>query len=818
MPNNCYRPGETDKHTRFSSHNTKRSDKMTKRCSPSLLTVCSIISFLCSRSLACVTIQPSGDTTGKLDVEALRRASDADDCLVLSAGVFYLDSNYFRSTGVVPTDCTNQLGYFYDRCKDAVTDFRNRENILVTGSATEGEPTVLELVHYDKSGPQFYSSIFNFDNSRNVTVQDLTIGFGPNDLNHFLGVVTEVRRDNALIIQVPAHQLVDASYIDYTDNYSPITIDNESCSHSQKIEAQQDVFFAEHFMRIDKNRRPTAWEKFVGGTGLEYDASYLGCSKDKGCEESLVLVEFYWPSSLYCRTKESSIGDNFRVGDFLLVIHQKRVMSGIRFQNVDGLTVKNLVLGNMGGAAVVGTHVRNLHVDGLVAKPPDNGWRTLNDVIWVRGYAGTNTVQNLYLENMSDDYVNFHTRIARLQAGPTGDDFCVETEPSSWWWWEGSPAAYPPGIAAVYPSDMVNLYDNEQSLIWQGTFRSRELDSSSLSVVCFNPNPDEKELLSAALLRVAYATALEWMPQETLESEYALVIRNVTVINSRSRGLIQGSHTLLEDIKVVDDMMSAVVVTSGPDWLEGAPPSHVTIRNSFFDNSGINTHGFFAAIHVGADIIGEGVGGLDTLSTATNFRNIVIQNVTIRNPPQAAILAAGVEDLLLEDITIEGARRSLNPWNKYNRKGSKSHIGNTFDNANSCQIFLYHVSDVALYTSNLDDYCAFPSFPITAPTTSETSETTPTAPLLSPTTSDEPMLSSPFSTSRMPTLFLPPVPTTSYSSPSIAAPTIEPMFVAAREKFSVVPTVPTSTSVSDSSATSVGRGYWVLGMLMVLLQ
>ena len=680
-----------------------------------VLTICNIISLLWSSSFACVTIQPSGDTTGKSDVEALRQASDADDCLVLSGGIFYLDSNYFRSTGIVPLSCTEQLGYFYDRCKDDVTDFRNRDNISVTGSTTEGEPTVLELVNYDKSGPQFYSTVFNFENTNNVTVQDLTIRFGTNDLNHLLGVVTDVRWANALVIQVPAHELVDASYIDHTEN-NPITIEDENCSPTQKIQAQQDVFFAEHFMRLDKDRKPTEWEKFVGNNGLEYDASYLGCSEDKGCEESLLLVEFYWPSSSDCRTKQTSIRESFRVGDFLLVIHQKRIMDGIRFHNVDGLTVQNIVLGNVGGVAVGGNYVRNLHVDGLVAKPPKNGWRTLNDVIWVRGYTGTNIVQNLYLENMSDDYVNFHTQATRMRDTPTEDGLCVESELNSWWWWEGSPAAYPPGIAAVHPSDMVNLYDNEQSLIWQGRFGSRQANSSS-SVVCFDPDPDGKELLANALLRVAYATAQEWMPRSTLDSEYALVIRNVTVLNSRSRALIQGSHTLLEDITVVDNMMAAVVITSDPDWSEGAPPSHVTIRNSLFDNAGINTNGFFSTIHVGANSMSEGLNGLDKLSKAPNFRNIVIQNVTIRNPPQVAIFAAGVQDFLLEDIKIEGAGRSLDPWNPYNSKDAEIHIGNIFDKIDSCQIFLYYVSDVTLYTSHLDDYCAFPSLPSSAPTT-----------------------------------------------------------------------------------------------------
>ena len=349
-------------------------------------------------------------------------------CLVLSGGVVYLDSNYFRSTGRVPRDCADQLGSIYDRCKDTVMFFRNRNNVLVQGSTTEATPTVLELVNYDKSGPPFYSSVFNFDNSRNVVVQDLTIGFGPNDLNHFLGVVTEVRGINALVIRVPAHHLVDASYFDYTDKNSRITIDEKGCSAEEKIQAQQDVYFAEHFMRLNKKLKPTAWERFVGNNGLEYDASYLGCSNDKGCEESLVLVEFYWPSwpkPSDCRTEDTSIRHNFRVGDFLLVIHQKRIMSSIRFQNVDGLTVKNLVLGNMGGEAVVGSLVRNLHVDGLVAKPPNNGWRTLNDVIWVRGYSGINTVQNLYLENLSDDYVNFHTRATRLRAGAFENSLCV---------------------------------------------------------------------------------------------------------------------------------------------------------------------------------------------------------------------------------------------------------------------------------------------------------------------------------------------------------------------------------------------------------
>lgn len=700
-----------------------------------VLLLYSVLLFISCHAQRFDCLEPSGDVTGATDVEAFRAAAAESDYICFEGGVFYLDSNYYTTTGgkEVPLDCGTHLGSYYDVCKDSILFFRERSNVVVVGSSSSSdEPTIFQLVNYDKAGLQDDTAVILIDNCFNVTVQDVTIRQGPDDLDHFMGQVREVRGENALVIQVPQQYLVDASYRD-EDGHS-IQVEESSCTNQEKVLMQQDVFFAEHFMQLDSNQKPMRWEKFVSDDGRHYDATDLGCSINKGCAERLVLVEFYWSSSSSCRVMDNTIQYNFHVGEYLLVLHQKRVTNGIHFRNVDTLNVRGLTVGNMAGEGISGNHLKNLHVDGLRAVSPENGWKTMNDVIWVRGYTGTNIIENVYLENLTDDYINFHTHAVKLDSSfITDNGSCVGIKSSPWWWHRGDPASCSQSGATACPSDVIDLYDETQSLIWQGNFLGRERvylrDGSDVDVVCFEANANDSESLTNVLSRVVFATSTKWMPDET-SLDYALTVRRITVLNSRSRALIQGSKTLFEDITVKDNMMSAILVTSGPDWAEGAPAANVTIRNGLFENVGINKGGFIAAIEVGARIYpsSSGIYGLDVISTAPIFRDVVIQDTIIRSPCQTGIFASGVKDLLLDNVVIEDAgQASLDFHHRYNNRGAARNIEKTFDNAESCQIFLFQSPDSTLYNLRRTDVCSFPfKVEVESPTTSTPPATEPT--------------------------------------------------------------------------------------------
>lgn len=689
---------------------------------------------------------PSGDTTGVEDLEAFRDAADASDNICFEGGVFYFDSNYYQTTGgdSVPPDCETEVGSNYNLCKDSVVYFKERNNIVVEGS--RDEPTIFELVNYDKAGAQLRTSVILLVNCVDVIVQDLTIRHGPNDLDHFVGLVREVRDPNSLVIQVPAASLAPASYHD-TDG-DRITVDVPSCSE-QIAEIQRDVFFAEHFIRLDDNLIPTSWEKIVNESGLEYDAIDLGCS-DAGCDDHLVLVEFFWSSWSSCRVPDTSIQYNFQVGDSLMALHEKRVVEGIKIRSVENLNVNRVTFGNIAGEGISGDQVRNLNVDGFQALPGlgSSYWKTLNDAIWIRGYSGTNSVKNMHAERLTDDYVNFHTRLQKLEASHiTKDGLCIRIE-SSVWWFETTPGSFGPGQLGAYCNDIVNLYDKSQSFIWQGMYVGRKEasfpDGTTAWVACFASNADDPEPLSDILSRTTFVTTTKWMPDDNLlENEYALVLQNVTVLNSRARALIQGSHTLLDGITVIDNSMAAVVITSDPDWSEGTPPKHVTIRNSLFDNVAIRKGGFIAAVQVVAPKVDEDLfDGLDILSTAPIFRDITIEDTTFRNIQQTAIFTSGVQGLLLDNVVVQNSdAASLHRHHKYNKESATTNIKNTFKYADTCHILLYHTHEASMFGLQNANVCTF-SLPNTqnCPSTIQTRAPTISEPTTKPTPTPVPTI------------------------------------------------------------------------------
>ena len=137
----------------------------------------------------------------------------------------------------------------------------------------------------------------------------------------------EVVDSNTLLIKVPgeALPLVNESYVDI--NGIDITLPSECASQATQI--QSNVFHAEHFMRLDREKRVSGWEKFAGkkATGLLYRAaiapnqSLCGDVSHASCR--MVEVSFYWARQIECRIPHLIAGA-FTSGDHLLIIHQKR--------------------------------------------------------------------------------------------------------------------------------------------------------------------------------------------------------------------------------------------------------------------------------------------------------------------------------------------------------------------------------------------------------------------------------------------------------------------------------------------------------------
>mmetsp|Transcript_70381 Transcript_70381/g.199734 ORF Transcript_70381/g.199734 Transcript_70381/m.199734 type:complete len:758 (-) Transcript_70381:382-2655(-) len=417
---------------------------------------------------------------------------------------------------------------------------------------------------------------------------------------------------------------------------------------------QDDAFFAVHLLRLDAQERVTGWEVFLdkAGTGRAYDAAVAADQGECQWEGCLLLrVSLFHEVDAVCRTPMLDVSGSFVVGDHLLALHQKRAVAGVWFDDVDGLVLRDLTFGNLAGPSIAGSRVRNIHVSRQVARRPEVGWRTVNDALWVRGYAGSsNVVEDMTLEHLTDDFMNFHT----METGITGssafaraEEVCMDVG-TPWWWDE---PAKNQAAAWAKVNDTILFFSDDQVLISQAEFRGRHwIDDQKDDrwAACFVVIPGFP-LLSVAS-RIAFAATPRWMPPD--ESE-ALVVRNVTVRNSRSRGMIKGSHTLVDGIEVVDNMMTALAIVSEPcKWGEGTSASDVTIRNGVFDNVALNTRGHIAAIEVFTHSCAGG-SGLRSIAVHGAHSNISIVDVVIRNQPQAAIFAAGVQGLRIENLSLE---------------------------------------------------------------------------------------------------------------------------------------------------------------------
>ena len=135
--------------------------------------------------------------------------------------------------------------------------------------------------------------------------------------------------------------------------------------------------------------------------------------------------------------------------------------------------------------------VRNLQVIGLSAAPLGGGWSSVNDALWVRGYAGAqNVVDGVELRHLTDDYFNFHTSATFFDATASDTTGVVETadaclKVATWWWWARVGQQWGGFWAAV--GDAVNLYDAEQRLLIQARFVGATFAAGGSFVACFVP-------------------------------------------------------------------------------------------------------------------------------------------------------------------------------------------------------------------------------------------------------------------------------------------------------------------------------------------
>ena len=767
-----------------------------------------------------VELFPTGDELGVNDLLNFRTAVNNlndGDCVYFNPGEYFYDMGYYNSddpTTEPSPDCNGGWD-----CKASVMFLYGKSNIAIKGpvadendESTSTARAILQFVNYDKSrGDQYKSSMIQVSECNNVTISDLKIRMrAPTDLNHVLAEVVNVQTDHTLRIKVPVEHLplVPASYDDIEGN--PIT-NPSACDSISGI--QDDAFFAEHFMRLDSQKQATGWEHFASGdsTGLKYDAwldpDQGECGTGNECQ--MVLVQFFYSSSTSCRSLNTGIYSNFNVGDYLLIMHQKRATNGVRFYATESLTLTRLTFHNLAGPSVAGSLVRNLQVYDLVAEAPVSsgvpvGWRTVNDVMWVRGYGGSNNIiDGMRLENLSDDYFNFHTGATRLEPATisqnlmlSGEGTCIQVATS--WWWEVEGGQYGTQVAEV--GDIILIYDDTQALIWKGEFLGRKT-YNSVQVACFRPNTNDAQPLAQIFATAKSAASARWMPDEQVDPDiYSLTIRNVQVLNSRARGLIRGSHTLLEDITVRHNMMAGVYIASDPSGAESAPASHVTIRNSEFDNVSINKRGHVAAIFVGSKRYSSG-SGLDALivnNEPKRHENIVIENVMIRNQPQAAIFAAGVENLVMRNLTLDNINtESYDQWNQYNRESLATTLPTPFIVPGSVPVYLFGTTTGTSGPTNLptpgptEIPSSGPSLvPTSGPTDAPVTQPTKApnvAPTFGPTISltDAPVMTPTEAPNAAPTIG----PTSSPTDAPVATPTEAP---------NVAPTIRPTTSPTGS--------------------
>ena len=117
--------------------------------------------------------------------------------------------------------------------------------------------------------------------------------------------------DSTLLVRVPNTSLPLTAAANASSDGSPIPLP-DGCTGVPDI--QQDVFYAEHFMRLDASLEVTGDEMFTGGAPTTYDVALaadqsqcIGAAGDPTC--AMVTVRFFaanaWDTSYACRTPSS---------------------------------------------------------------------------------------------------------------------------------------------------------------------------------------------------------------------------------------------------------------------------------------------------------------------------------------------------------------------------------------------------------------------------------------------------------------------------------------------------------------------------------
>jgi len=392
-------------------------------------------------------------------------------------------------------------------------------------------------------------------------------------------------------------------------------------------------------------------------------------------------VEFFFPWGGCRIPRRWPPNQFFHVGDHLLAIHQDRAEQGIWLSDTESPSLINLKFGHVAGPVVHADRVRNLQIKQLVARPQGAAWRSANDAIWVHGYGGReNLIDGMSVEGLTDDFMNWHTHLMKMygtsvltpgHAGvsmPAGTDICIKI--LAWWEWASGMSRAVNEVAWAFPGDIVYFYTDDGMRLAQAEFRSREHKPIPGGVgkawyACF------RELVAASVSSVAdmikFGASSRWMPDEGVGD--ALVVRDVSVRNCRSRGMVKGSNTLIENVTMVDGMMTGIsVVAEGCFWGEGTPASNVTIRDSTFDNVATYSHYYLGAIEVWSQDCGHTPTRrrFTRVSERRVFKNISIENVVIRNQRQTGVFAVGVDGMSMRNVTFSNVAKHMDPRMLFN--------------------------------------------------------------------------------------------------------------------------------------------------------
>ena len=390
--------------------------------------------------------------------------------------------------------------------------------------------------------------------------------------------------------------------------------------------------YVEHIMQWKNRKIPGKWEIFGKNPDL-----VVQCRVN--CENPSRLIDISFPEIAHTPLKK---------GEFILIQHGKRQTAGIDLPGSTNIHLENIRFEGIAGAAIKGASVTQFTAKNIYTMPPEKGFSSTNDLLWIRAAKGEWKIDNVYSNYQTDDVINIHPPRAKVRFSGNVDQGSLHPLPGpriSWFVSKGEP---------------LYTFNDELKSLGKVTVEKIESDGT-ISVV-----PSGENKLSQ---NITYLVPVNWFPS-------SVTLDNIHVRSGRTRILMKTPNTTLTNCSSQDNMMSAVLINDESHFVaEHGQVDGIAISNCSFANVALRTSHHVAALLISGRTEKK-VNGINGFIQFPYHGEISIVNTTFRNLPQAAIAATAAKKVILKENSYINVRGKADPENVYNKFFNTPKYGN----------------------------------------------------------------------------------------------------------------------------------------------